>query len=159
MYFKTRLLHILCLLSLDPSWWVSWTFFVNSSTDTYRFWKLLEVLVSCRPSSPGNSSIPDSDKSEKPSIRHLELIFITNCCFGKLFKFFVCTLIINMAWNLNNYTPRKRISGGYIEITLSVCLSVCLSICLSVCADSCPAHNSFYGLTLAYHIWHMDVSP
>ena len=24
---------------------------------------------------------------------------------------------------------------------------------------SCPAHNFFFWLTLAYHIWHMDVSP
>ena len=24
---------------------------------------------------------------------------------------------------------------------------------------SCPAHNFFFRLTLAYHIWHMDVSP
>ena len=31
------------------------------------------------------------------------------------------------------YTPRERGSGGYIEITLSVCLSVCPSVRLSVC--------------------------
>ena len=32
------------------------------------------------------------------------------------------------------------------------------SACPSVCADSCPAHNFYFGLTLAYHIWHMVVS-
>ena len=29
----------------------------------------------------------------------------------------------------------------------------------SVGADLCLAHNFFFGLTLAYHIWHMGVSP
>ena len=34
-----------------------------------------------------------------------------------------------------NYCPREQSSGGYIEITLSVCPSVC--------EDTCPAHNFF----------------
>ena len=32
-----------------------------------------------------------------------------------------------------------------------------MSVRLSVCADSCPVHK-FFGLTLAYHIGHIDVS-
>ena len=31
----------------------------------------------------------------------------------------------NTNFTLDYYTPRKRSSGGYIEITLSVCPSVC----------------------------------
>ena len=50
---------------------------------------------------------------------------------------------LSLCQTTNYYTPRERSSGGYIEITLSVCLS----ICLSVCADSCPAHNFFM-------VWH-----
>ena len=38
------------------------------------------------------------------------------------------------------YAPRERSSGGYIEISLSVCPSDCPS----VCADSYPAHNFFW---------------
>ena len=73
--------------------------------------------------------------------------------------------------SLSNYTPVNEARGVYrnpfvcpsVCVRLSVCLSVSLSIhlsvCSSVCADSCPAHNIFFGLTLAYHIWHMGVSP
>ena len=52
--------------------------------------------------------------------------------------------------------PRERSSGGYIGITLSVC-PVCLFVRLSVQIRVQP--NTFFCLTLAYHIWNMGVLP
>ena len=59
-------------------------------------------------------------------------------------------------------TPRERSSGGFIGITLSVRLSVRPSVRpsvrLSVQIRVRPI-TFFFGFTLAYHIWHMDVLP
>ena len=66
---------------------------------------------------------------------------------------------IDLPFDINIIIPPWTKCKGYIGTTLSVRLSVCCpSVCQSVCADSCPAHNFFFGLTLAYHIWHIGVS-
>ena len=87
--------------------------------------------------------------------------YVNKCCvlhlLGLCLKF-GSPMIITLSVHLSvcHYTPHERSSGGIQE---SRCLSVRLSFCLSVCADSCPTNNFFFGLTLAYHIWHMGVSP
>ena len=37
--------------------------------------------------------------------------------------------------------------------------SLCLSVCLSVCLQIRARPITFWSLTLAYHIWHIGVSP
>ena len=52
------------------------------------------------------------------------------------------------------YPPwtKFRGGGGYRNH------SICPSVCPSICSDSCPVHNFFFGLTLAFHIWHIGLS-
>ena len=69
----------------------------------------------------------------------------------------------NVSWDLQSSAsktpiqsiiipPVNEVQGGIYK---SLYLSVCLYFCSSVSADS---YNFLGGLTLAYQIWHMDVS-
>lgn len=70
------------------------------------------------------------------------------------FFFHNCEIIITMTFNglsLYMYPSWTKFRGVYGN--LSVSPSVC------TCADSSTAELPFFALTLAFHIWHMGVSP
>ena len=56
---------------------------------------------------------------------------------------------MNILYQLYIPPPLERSLGGYLGITLSLRLSEKIRV----------RPITFFGLTLAYHIWHMGVSP
>ena len=87
-------------------------------------------------------------------------MYLMKCCKITIrLKIFGITISwLSYKGTIFSYTSRVPSSGGLYK-NHSVCLSVRQSVCPSVCADSCPANNFFFGLTLAYHIWYIGLSP